>query len=338
MIIEQEKSLYNHDIKIKYLNEMVASRTISIETRNNYLRIFKVASKIEFELDKDLSIFSLEEIEIILNAFQAKNRNTVESYARIISSYLKWSVKNQYTLINVLSDLRPDDFNKYLTNGEVYMTEKELWAIEGNCVNAQDAVILRLLFIGVSGKELSELKNLKRTDIDFENNRLKLINTLKSDGNGYPIKSTTRWIGINDEGRTLALIQKALNQKTYLKRNGDMEPIANIRPYTDLVMNDYVLRPSITKTEGFDTPVDKFVIYRRIEIIEKSLGLENLTAKFMQRSGMILLAKQLTNGNDPTLDDLKIIAARYNLASYHNLKGFITAENIRETYPISSTR
>lgn len=33
-----------------------------------------------------------------------------------------------------------------------------------------------------------------------------------------------------------------------------------------------------------------------------------------------------------SLDDLKIVANRFNMSSYHNLKGFLTTENILRTY------
>lgn len=329
---EKNNSLFNEDIKNEFLTNMIMTGTISEETSKNYMRIFTITSKYEKELNKDLNQFTLKELERILFDFKANNRNTIESYARIISSYLNWSVSHRLSDKNPLADLKPNDFEKYLTNEEVYITDKQLRRYEDHCVNYQDAVIMRLLFMGVGGKQFSEIRNLKKQDVDREHKRLKLTNTLKADDNGLPIKFTERWIDIDD--RTLYLIDGAINQKTYTKKNGEMDNKRNnIRPYTDLVNNDYVIRTSITKTENWHTPVDKFVIYRRIDTIAKSLGLEGFTCKFIQRSGMIYHANQLIQGEKLSLDDLKIVADRFNITSYHNLKGFLTVENIRKTYP-----
>jgi hypothetical protein len=136
------------------------------------------------------------------------------------------------------------------------------------------------------------------------------------------------------EQRTIDLIEGAIKQMEYRKSNGDMEPTPfnNVRDYTDLVDNEYVVRASITKTENFHSPVDKFVIYRRIETIAKSLGIEDLTAKFIQRSGMVHQASKLMKDGELSLDDLKLVADRFNMKSYHNLKGFLTANNVSKVY------
>ena len=317
--------LFNNELKERYL------KTISIGTRTSYERIFKLTKVYEELLEKDVNSFSKDEIETVLYSFKANNRNTIESYARIISSYLNWCVKNKIIKKNILEDYRPDDFDKFLTNDEQYLMEKNIRRYEDFCENFQDAVILRLLFIGVNGKNMSELRNLKRTDIDIENMEIRLINSLKEDSDGFPLKYTERKLKIDN--RTLYLLEGAINQKEYLKKNGQMVETKNVKPYNDLVVNDYVIRASITRTDSFNKPTDKFVIYRRIDTISNTLGID-LTAKFVQRSGMIYYAYKLTdeNSQELTLDDLKIIANNFNVKSYHNLKGYINNENIRKTY------
>lgn len=298
--------LFNPSLKIRFLSEVRES------TRQSYERIFRITQKFESALNKDINLFTEKQLDVVLYGFKAKNRNTIESYARIVSSYLNWSLNMGLTPINHLSKLRPDDFEKYIINEEEYITEQKLRRYEDLCENFQDGVILRLLFIGVGGKQLSEIRNLKKTDIDFERMEIKLTNSLKEDEHGRPIKSTERYLKIDE--RTAYLLRGAIKSETYVKRNGMMEERDNVRTYTDLVNNDYVLRPSITRTEHFDTPVDKYVIYRRINVLSETLNID-LTAKFIQRSGMIYLAKNLTKGDEVLLDDLKIIADRFNIKS-----------------------
>lgn len=322
VINDKNNSLFNKRDKIKFLNGVKEG------TRQSYERIFKFTSQFESALNKDINLFTKNELETVLRKFEASNRNTIESYARIISSYLNWSVKNNLTPVNLLSDFKPDDFEKYLKNNEEYITEKKLRRYEDQCENYQDAVILRLLFSGVGGKQMSEIRNLKKSHIDFDKMEIKLIESLKEE-NGIPVKFTERYLKV--DRRTLDLIEGAINQKTYSKRNGMMEEINNIRPFTDLVNNEYVIRSSITKTDHINTPVDKFVIYRRIATISETLGID-IKAKFIQRSGMIFQASKLIQDDNISLDDLKIIANQFNIKSYHNLKGFISIDSIRRIY------
>lgn len=331
---DTNNSLFNTNDKREFLEDMIRSKAITEDTSKSYLRIFGLTSPYEEILEKDLNKFSIDELEKILFGFKANNRNTVESYARIISSYLNWSVQQGIISENPLAELKPNDFNKYLTNEETYLTDRQLRRYEDRCENYQDAVILRLLFIGVGGKQMSEIRNLKKSDIDRKNKRIRLVNTLQSDKHGNPIKFTERYIDVDDE-RTFDLIDGAIRVKTYLKRNGEVaegntsRSIGNL----ELVENNYIVRSSVTKTENFDNPVDKFVIYRRVQTLSEVFGIEELTSKLIQRSGMIKLGRDLIKDNELSLDDMKIVADRFNIKSYHNLKGFLTIENIMKTYP-----
>lgn len=321
-----DSNLFDAEIKNKFLN------TIKEGTRQSYRRILINTSRFEFALNKDLNKFTLKEIETILYSFKSSNRNTIESYGRIISSYLNWSVEKGLTSHNVLRMFSPKDFEKFIVNDIDYLSEKDLISLENSCENYQDAVILRLLFIGINGRESSEIRNLKKSDVDLNNNQLRLVNTLKYGDNGLPLKYTERLVNI--DSYTLKLIEGAINQRTYMKRNGEVEQTTNenIRDYTDLVDNDYVVRASITRTDGYNVPVDKFVIYRRLKMLSEVLEVKPLNVNYIQRSGMLHYASKLTeNGNQKiSLDDLKMVANKFNIKSHHNLKGFLTDDNIKK--------
>lgn len=328
---KRNNALYNPELKYRFLSEMIARESISEKTAKSYERVLGITSLSEEVLQKDLHDFSLNEIEKILIGFKSKNKNALESYARIMTSYLNWSVASGLSSDNPLTQLRPSDFFNYLTDEESYISTKGLRKYEDKCANAQDSVIIRLLFEGVGGTQMTEIRNLQRSDVDVVNNRLRLVNTLEFGDNGLPLKFTERYIHV--EQRTINFIADALKQKTYVKRNGDMEHYNNIRPYTDLVMNDYVLRTSITRTDNWSYPVDRHVVYRRLKAIADSLGVV-LTSKYIQRSGMMFYASKLIDKESEkiSINDLKMIGSRFNYKSIHNLKGFITIENIKETY------
>lgn len=324
--------LFDAEVKEGFLADSIDSGAITEDTSKSYERILSVTAEYEEALGKDLNQFTLKELEVILFGFKANNRNTIETYARIISSYLNWSVEQGLAQVNPLAELKPNDFSKYLTHGESYFTTKQIRRWEDRMENYQDAVIVRLLFLGVGGKKMSEIRNLKKGDVDRDGRRLKLTNTLKEDKEtGLPVKLTERWLDIDDY--TLSLIDGAINQKTYTKRNGDMKQNPHVRPYTDLVDNDYIIRASITKTENFNYPVDRFVIYRRLQMLSEVLGIEDFNAKLIQRSGMIYYGNKLVADGNLSLDDMKMVADKFNIKSYHNLKGFLTVENISKTYP-----
>lgn len=329
-----QTTLFNADDKVRFLDSMIKQDIITGETAKNYERILGLATDLEEALGKDINQFTFEELETVMYGFKANNRNTVETYSRIISSYLNWSVNEGLAKANLLSDLKPNDFSKYLTNDESYFSIKQIERWEDRMENYQDAVIVRLLFLGVGGKQMSEIRNLKKSDINITNKRIKLTNTLKADENGLPIKFTERHLYVDE--RTIELIIGAMEQTTYAKRNGDMDFNPHVRPFTDLVDNEYVIRSSITRTENFNYPVDKFVIYRRIQMLSEMLGIEDFTAKLIQRSGMIAYASEIMQNGELPLDDLKIVADRFGVKSYHNLKGFLTVDNIIKTYPNNS--
>lgn len=330
---ESCQNIYNEDIKAMFLDEQMESGTISEETADNYLRIFASISEIEEKLNKDVREFDHDEIDKLLYSFNSRTRNTIESYGRIISKYLNWNVEKGYIETNILKEFKPVSFEKYIRDDEVYLTEQKLRDIEDECKNAQDAIILRLLFIGLGGKQMSELRNLRKEDVDYSRKSLELRSTITADSNGVPLKVDPRTHKFIDD-RTLDMLKEAIEQTEYEKRNGAMDFRENINPYTELINNDYVIRPSKTQTTNYNYPADKFVIYRRIQTISEYFNIKDLTAKFIQRSGMLYYANSLIENEQFTQEDLKLVASRFGVKSYHNLKGFLTYENIRKAYPI----
>ncbi|SDJ08735.1 phage lytic cycle repressor MrpR family protein [Salimicrobium halophilum] len=323
--------LFNQQLKEDYFTHLLKNGQVNRESVKSYARLMERLSPAEENRNKDVMHFSFEEMEDILRGFQTRFRGTIESYARIISTYLNWAVMQGYISENVLQRLNPKDFNAYVIEQDLFLTNSQLMRYEDNLENYQDAVILRLLFEGVCGRQMSELRNLKyqREFVDEETNTLKLIHSLEEDDSGRPVKYWERYLKVED--RSLHLVKRASEENYYYKSNGDMaDTTGRIREYTDLIRNDYVLRPSNTKTIIMNNPIDKHVIYYRLNRISDVLGIDRLTSKFILRSGMIHFAKTIVDENQGvTLADIKIVAERFNVKSYHNLKGFLTDENLQ---------
>lgn len=309
-----------NNLKKKYLSTMT-EQDISVTTAEKYASFFSRIDNYESDYNKDLMYFKIDEIENILYGFKSNSINTIEQYSRIISKYLNWGVQEGIINKSPLADFRPDDFIKYLTNNDIYFTDKDLKRYEEKCLNYQDSSLIRLLFIGVGGKHLSEIRNLRKDDVDLQNKRLRLINSLKEDKSGNPVKFTERLINVDD--RTLELINGAIEEKIY--KNGFKEN-------NELIDNCFVIRASKTDVVNAKNAVDKSVINRRIRKIAEVCGLKELDEKLIKDSGIIYTAYQDMIDEEISSNDLKIIASKFNINNYQDLKGIVTLENIRVTY------
>lgn len=316
--IINSKKLYNEKIKNDFLN----SGLISSQTIKNYRRIFSRSSIMEKVLQKDLYDFTLEELEEFLYDLNPTTLDASNVNARIITTYLNWAIVEGYKKEeNPLTLVSSKYFSKFVDETiKIYFTDYEINFIEDNCDNSQDAVIFALLFTGVGGKDMSELRNLKKQDVNFETGELLLTD---SDG-------STRIIIVNDY--VLHLIRQALDQREYYKKNGQAEQADNIREFTTLIQSNYVLRNSNTNTDNVGA-VNSNTIYRRIKIISETVGIPYLNGKNVSRSGMIAMAKELLEeekelGNK----QYKKIAERFRVSSMYHLKTFCNIKTINELY------
>lgn len=307
-----EKPIFNVETKEEFL------KAFDVEgTRKNYLRIFTKTEPIEEKLGKDLYEFNEKELNKLLRAFDSKNRATLESYGRYVSSYLNWAVEKELTDVNLLEKLKPNDFLQFVVNEEKYLTERYLTRLESQMENYQDAVISRLIFEGVGGKGFSELLNLKEEDVDFDKNILHLVEDTNKGKVERDLKVSTH---------TIEIIKGALNQKKYAKRNGNSVGRGS---FLELKDNGYIIKTAVTNAEtdeatGIDT------IYRRLRVIEQDLGLDSFKAKFIQRSGILNMASKIAKkGVRVDSDILKQIAKRYKINTIHTMRSYLTEENLK---------
>jgi len=311
--------LYNEETKQRFL------KTLHPNTQMSYIRVLLAAKRTEEQLGKDLYDFNLNEIEYVLYDLAPTTVTSSEVSGRIITSYITWAIEQglRSNNINPLKLVSSDYFKKFVDPSIVtFLSEKELIQIEEGCVNAQDAAIFRLLFEGVGGTTYSEIRNLKREDIDEDNRILKLVD---EDGK-------TRELQV--EQRTIDLVLKAAKEEIYYKKNGEVEDESGrIRQYTDLVKNDYVFRPSITKVNSANMPIEGSVIYRRVSLIKDFFDIPYLTPKNVAKSGMLKMAKDFVESEGELKRHHYIaIAERFKVNNWYSLKKYITIENINRVY------
>lgn len=314
--------MYNPEIKKRFLEKY---------PYDAYERIFLRSYVFEEALGKDLYDFNIDDIKRVLYELDPITLGSSRTNGRIITSYIDWAIKEGYRKnnINPLKTVQSEWFNQFVNKKrKLFITDQELEEIEVHCINAQDAVIVRALFEGLT---TSELLNLKKTDVDYENGILKL----KDDKKGE------RTLKVSEQ--CLKLIRQASEEIQYYKNNGQISE-GTRREWTELVDNEYVLRPSITRTKKMGR-ADEFLIYRRLDTIKKTLGFPYLTSKNISNSGKLKMARDLYLKEGALgREQLIKIAERFNVSkviingyeSYNLtiLKDFITLENLKMYYDV----
>lgn len=315
--------IYNLEIKNKFLSQYESSR-------DSYEYLFKKSYTVEFVLDKDLYQFNLDEIAKIFQLFEPSTKKVARFNGSVVSSYINWAIKEGYKKNeNPLEKKGYNWFDQFVDpHNKIHLTEQELIEIEDRLLNAQDSVILRLLFEGIHGSKFSEILNIQKQHIDYNK---KLIQ-VKDDKKGERI------IKVSD--RCLQLIKRAFSEEKYWNKNGTAEN--EKRLYSVLIDNNYLIRSNKTKTLNEDR-ADYFLIYRRFANIKDVAGYKIFSPNSLKQSGMICMAKDYFFEHGEVPNELLIqIAERYNISkvknngylvhNYRLLREFITEDNINMLY------
>jgi site-specific recombinase XerD len=272
--------MYNEEAK----NEFLEQKHFSPITKKSYQRIFLNSYRMENALNKDLADFNLDEISEVLTSLNPLTPSASRSNISVIYNYITWAMERGYRTvpsnINPLETVKHDkEFIQKFTdkNVVIYISKDELDQLTDpntGCVNAQDGVLFSLLFDGLS---VHEICNLKKSDVDFKNRILHL-----TDDKGHK-----RELKIPEWSNSLELIQEAIEETEYKKRNNEAVILSNQTNVTMLVENDYVVRVGKTKNRDASGAVQPSVIYRRLSTISELWENPYLSSKNIQRSGVI---------------------------------------------------
>lgn len=298
------EELYNSDLKKRF------AETYPKGTQKTIYHVFLKTKEIEEILDKDLYNFSKNELENTLGSFRAKSVLSLKSKHSFIVKYIEFCIDNNLlqTGINLAKTITVlENFVDKRAMEEKYITEEELYGIVDEfCENAQDAVCFMLLWEGVKGEELYELRSLKVNDVDFNNRKITVTNE----------KGDKRTITVSN--KTTAIIKEALGQKEYIKTNYDeVDLVSKTRK---IIITDYVVRGSANSK---DEILKYITIWQRINKIAKIYGNPYLTANNIYWSGIINMAKKIKGEKGKlTKEDYNKIAQKYGVefkyeASYY---------------------
>lgn len=298
----------------KYKNEFMESHP---KSRRMYEWLFDKAFDYETRFGKDLFDFNKDQIlEFYLD--RKMTYNTLYTQIGFLSTYINWAITKGYTLLkrNPIDDIEPDDLRRIAKPDNNVLHVDTIYEIVGKenksriinpLKNAQDRLLIYLLFLGVLGKRANELTNLRFEHIENGLIKLSEINKDRKD------------ITIDEFGMNLVEIAK---RETYYERyQSDDRRDYNDHDY-DLIDSGYVFRKSMVGNYKGDKMSYQALLSRMIKLSEYT-G-HKLTMYRVMRSGMVYVGKLILDSkgelskDDPVV--IKSIFERYNIQGEDNVK------------------
>ncbi|MET3505515.1 phage lytic cycle repressor MrpR family protein [Halalkalibacter oceani] len=321
--------MYNEKIKEAFLKNYDADTAVI------YRYKLRGAERNERALQKDLYSFTRAEIEDTLRDMAQPSLGSIAMAANVFKNYIDWASAHGYSnsSINPIANLTRDSLFRLIDHSKKqFLTEEELAELEDKkLVNGQDKVVFRLLFEGLKGSQLSEIRNLHYKDIDFDNNIIKVRGEME------------REVKVSD--RCLRIITEAYKESVYIVNNGE-SVFQRANPEKKLIRNDFIIR-SIDNGRVLDenAPVGNMTLYTRVKMLKKFFDYPYLTPTNIARSGMIKVGKDIyEETGELTNNDLRTIVQNFGHKKSklqgkmdYNLIGIkedVNIENIKKLYEI----
>lgn len=255
-------------------------------TRKNWDYLFRKTKPFEEEINKDLCEMNRDELKNLWIGVDARSYMTLQGFKNNVKNYIDFAINHNYneTGINWANSFNSDELKDCI--GKIWIenqiiTRDDLENIRERCENDQDAAIFYLLFEGVWGEGMEELINLKKTDIDKANNKLKLRKTDKTTG-----ELDERIIDVSPE--CIDTVVGAADEDEYIGNNGNINKRTQMTSVRELVDSDYVLRSTLTKRKSFiDNDFTSMqTISKRLKIIKNAISDDEHNYLFLNPSNI----------------------------------------------------
>jgi len=328
--------LYNQEIKEQFLNEFYSD---SEPTQRIVWFVFKRFAKFENAVNRDIYTFTREEIREFLESTRPFNLSMAKRDGTYLFNYISWSIENGLRKgnINPLSRVSDDFFESTLDkNKKILFSMEEFEELVEQLPNAQDQVLLLLIWHGIIGEELKEIIGLRYENIDWNNNKVTIRNRLDN------LTKEHVDVEFTFNNRMMYFLERAHTSTNYYPLKSDSEKSKQVLP------SDYILKRIRKNTSDEDTPVSMNTLYTRINSIKNFLELEYLTTNSIKQSGMLYMAYDLIANKKKypglTTQLYQEIGKKYNYAiiksgdSYIYNSGFmarfINEENLKKLYDL----
>ncbi|MFS0667197.1 HNH endonuclease [Peribacillus frigoritolerans] len=314
--------MFNIEQKLIFLEQMKGSSYVGL-----YKWIFNASVSMEQEFGKDLYLFDLNELSELMKKLAPKTRNSSNGIYYRLFHYIDFFKNIREDKSNPFLSVEPNWCKQFVDKTHrTFFNENELDEIIGKCVNAQDAVIFRLLFEGVFGQnDYNEILNLKKDDIDWD----KRVLYLKDGENKRTLEVSEKCID---------LLRKAIEEKDYKLSNGESTARSPTQP---LILNDYVIRGLSRKAK--EARHSHLILRRVTKLFKKVFEYPNVTAKTLSQSGMIKAAVDISIEREIKINeftyenDWSKVAERFNVTptkngQYPGITMYVYSEIVEELY------
>lgn len=323
--IDRTKAINNGNVfdpkfKDRFLTEhKVNGKEYANETKRVAVILFAKTGIIERQYQKDLYDFDSVKFEQVLKSLKATTLRSLQNSVSTLEQYIdfaindgkassdKGNIATRYNRGSVLSD-----FLDKKAEENMIFTKSEIDSLSGYADNAQDGVILSLLFDGVSHKrKFVELRNLRWQDVDKDNLVINIPQLVDED-TGEILKERQVPISHN----TRMMIDSAVAETKYVSIKGE-----NKRNYK-IAESDYILRGLRNNYQ-----IKWENVAQRILRIAKNEGYPYLNATNIVYSGQIHYARELMNDGMDIDDACREVMKRFDIndneSAFFYLKGRI---------------
>lgn len=301
--MEQEKDFFiNEELKKRFLNQYFGT------TKENYYHILKkVSTLFEKRYKRDIYTSNSHDANEIISMINAKTANAANAYRAVLASYVDFCIGEGYEVpstINWFKIIVKDDLKKMIRNSEIktsiYITREELYALADHFKDEYYYFVPYILaFESVRGKKWSELFNLKKTDIDFDNNTITIRNIKDN--------SIIRVID-NINPKSMNIINKGLYIQSTYTHQKETEAFEE---------SDYVIKGKKGRSVNYNTFYGKYSNY-----VTKVLGVK-FTPLIAWKSGLYeqLIKRQIKTKSKLTPTEYKDIMNDFGSQNYYiNIK------------------
>ncbi|MBU8585904.1 hypothetical protein KM925_08340 [Priestia megaterium] len=171
-----QQKMYNPEFKEKFLEEhAVNGKSYSDETKRVVRSLFSKIGKLERYNEQDIYEFNRHSFEAVLEELGATTIRSLQSSISSIEQYINFAIEKKKidkAKGNVASKYnKKEDISRFLNKEaeeNMIFTKGDIDALAQYAENAQDGVILPLIFDGISHKNrFLELRNIRIQDCDF---------------------------------------------------------------------------------------------------------------------------------------------------------------------------
>lgn len=297
----KDKTIFNNQLKERYLN------TLDEGTALYQKYLFFKSSDLEHKYNKDVSNFTPDQLEELLIEFNLTSLSSLTTALSSIKKYIDFAISEGYVknFFNATYTFDRQSMLKYVNQivlSNKYINESIYNDLVEKLINAQDQVIFALLWEGAKGEGCEEVSNLKKSDIDFNNNTLHLT---KNNGSTRSIKVSNK---------TMRIIKDAIIEDKYIKNNGENEHTKT--KFLPLADTEYVARPGGRKKTG---KMLQQSLTLRLKKMATWYGNPYLTPTSIWESGMFNCVEKLKRekNNELEPDDYAKIFKKFGVSEGH---------------------